>query len=111
VKRWIPATLVGACVATLGIAVTQTAQAGETPTTPTTVVTEGIVRNGVENGCLLLSAAKETDEPYLLVGGDRTLVTPGATVRITGLLEPHLGGYCQQGVPLRVTSAELITTR
>ena len=102
-RRWTPAVLIGSCVAALGLMVTQAAQAGESA--PTTVDAEGVVRNGEEAGCLLLPS-QGSDEPYLLVGGDRTVVKEGARVRVTGILEPHLGGFCQQGIPLRVTSAE-----
>lgn len=108
-RRWIPAVLVGSSIAALGLVATQPAHADDPA--QKTITTEGIVRPGEEVGCLLLSPAptQASGEPYLLVGGDRTLLKPGTRLRVTGILDPHLGGYCQQGIPLRVTTATPIT--
>jgi hypothetical protein len=51
----------------------------------------------VEPGCLLLDG-------YLLVGGDRDQLRPGARVAVTGRVDSGLLSTCQQGVPLVVAS-------
>lgn len=63
----------------------------------------GTVTEGVEQGCLLLASP---DGDYLLVGGDRSVLRPGSQVVVTGVVEPDLLTTCQQGMPLRVVSAE-----
>lgn len=64
-------------------------------TSPITVT--GTVEAGVESNCLLLGG-------YLLLGGDRALVKPGARITVTGRSEPDTLTTCQQGTPLRVES-------
>jgi hypothetical protein len=59
----------------------------------------GTVSEGVEPGCLLLGG-------YLLVGGDRDQLRPGARVAVTGRVDRGLLSTCQQGVPLVVASVE-----
>jgi hypothetical protein len=59
----------------------------------------GTVSEGVEPGCLLLDG-------YLLVGGDRDRLRPGARVAVTGRVDRGLLSTCQQGVPLVVASVE-----
>lgn len=61
----------------------------------------GAVAEGVESGCLLLQAP---DGLYLLVGGDRTLLRPGADVVVTGEVQADLVTTCQQGTPFLVRS-------
>jgi hypothetical protein len=63
------------------------------------VTVTGTVREGVEPGCLLL-------DRYLLVGGDRDQLRPGARVAVTGRVDRDLLSTCQQGVPLVVASVE-----
>jgi hypothetical protein len=86
-----------------------------TPTTPTTMVVPptrpagkvtvtGTVTAGVESGCLLLDAGP--GGPYLLVGGDRSELSPGRRVAVTGRVDRSLLSTCQQGEPLVVTSIE-----
>ena len=84
-----------------------------TPPTPTTepppttgppptageVTVTGTVGAGVEPGCLLLDG-------YLLVGGDRSKLQPGARVAVTGRVDRSLLSTCQQGIPLVVASIE-----
>lgn len=75
-----------------------------TPTrTPTRdradVTVTGVVRTGVEAGCLVLDA---DTEDYLLLGGDRALLRPGLTVQVRGTPKPGIPTTCQQGVPLEV---------
>jgi multidrug efflux pump subunit AcrA (membrane-fusion protein) len=83
-------------------------------TTPPTTVTApappagevtvtGTVAAGVEGNCLLLQAQ---GGPYLLVGGDRAKLRPGALVAVTGRVDRALLSICQQGVPLVVASIE-----
>jgi hypothetical protein len=85
-----------------------------TPTTSPTPTTEpvppggevtvtGTVSEGVEPNCLLLDGAGER---YLLVGGDRDRLRPGARVAVTGRVDRGLLSTCQQGVPLVVASVE-----
>ena len=63
------------------------------------VTVTGTVGEGVEPGCLLLDS-------YLLVGGDRDTLRPGARVAVTGRVDRGLLSTCQQGVPLVVASVE-----
>ena len=63
------------------------------------VTVTGTVGEGVEPGCLLLDS-------YLLVGGDRDQLRPGARVAVTGRVDRGLLSTCQQGVPLVVASVE-----
>ncbi len=58
----------------------------------------GTVQAGVEPGCLLLDG-------YLLVGGPRAVLTPGASVLVTGKIQPDLVTICQQGIPFLVETA------
>lgn len=63
-----------------------------------TATMTGTVQAGVEPGCLLLDG-------YLLVGGPPAVLTPGATVRVTGKIQPDLMTICQQGIPFLVETA------
>jgi hypothetical protein len=94
------------------------AQGGSTTTVPATrpgpttgparpsgkVTVTGTVRAGVEPGCLLLES--DRGRPYLLVGGDRARLGPGARVTVTGRVVPDLLSICQQGEPLVVAAIE-----
>jgi hypothetical protein len=81
-----------------------TPPASVTPTPPSGDVTvTGTVTAGVEGNCLLLDAP---GGPYLLVGGDRAKLRPGARVAVTGRVDRDLLSICQQGVPLVVASVE-----
>lgn len=63
------------------------------------VTVTGIVRTGVEAGCLLL----DTDtEDYLLLADDDAQLRPGVTVQVRGTPKPGMATTCQQGVPLEV---------
>jgi hypothetical protein len=60
----------------------------------------GTITAGVEPNCLLL-------EDHLLIISDAKLkaaATTGATVTVTGRVEPGMMTTCQQGTPLVVTS-------
>ena len=59
----------------------------------------GTVSSGVEPGCLLLDG-------YLLLGGPRDVLKPGARVTVTGQAEPGMMTTCQQGTPFVVESAK-----
>ena len=77
---------------------------GTTPAPPAGEVTvSGTVTPGVEGNCLLLEAK---GGPYLLIGGDRAKLRPGARVAVTGRVDRDLLSICQQGVPLVVASVE-----
>jgi hypothetical protein len=69
------------------------------PATAGEVTVTGTVAEGVEPGCLLLDG-------YLLVGGDRSQLPPGARVVVTGRVDRSLLSTCQQGIPLVVASIE-----
>jgi hypothetical protein len=58
----------------------------------------GTVTAGVEAHCLLING-------FLLVGGDRSVLKPGARVTVTGRVDRDLVTTCQQGTPFVVTSA------
>ncbi|MEW2383232.1 hypothetical protein AB0873_14250 [Micromonospora sp. NPDC047707] len=58
----------------------------------------GKVESGVEPGCLLLDG-------YLLIGGPRDVLTAGATVTVTGKIQPDMMTTCQQGIPFLVETA------
>jgi uncharacterized protein DUF5818 len=68
------------------------------------VTLTGTVRAGVEPDCLLLEA--ENGGRYLLVGGERAELRPGARVAVTGRVDPDLLSTCQQGQPLVVAAIE-----
>jgi len=59
----------------------------------------GTVSPGVEAGCLLL-------DNYLLLGGPRDVIRPGARVTVTGRVRPGMMTICMQGTPFVVDSAE-----
>ncbi|MEV0705010.1 hypothetical protein AB0I53_44825 [Saccharopolyspora sp. NPDC050389] len=65
------------------------------------VTVRGVVRSGVEQGCLVLSTA---DREYLLVHPPSTL-RPGVTAVVRGRLEPGMVTTCMQGTPLVVSEA------
>ncbi|HEV7708666.1 MAG TPA: hypothetical protein VGP16_10770 [Asanoa sp.] len=58
----------------------------------------GTVTTGVESHCLLIDG-------FLLIGGDRTVVKPGARVTVTGRVDRDVVTTCQQGIPFVVTTA------
>ena len=55
----------------------------------------GTVAAGVEPNCVLL-------DTFLLVGGPRDVLRPGARVTVTGRVQPDLMTTCQQGTPFVV---------
>lgn len=71
----------------------------------TTFALRGVVKEGVEAGCLLL-------DEYLLVmsrPNEFDLVKPGARVEVTGYVDRSVSSFCQQGTPFVVTAAVPIT--
>ncbi|MEV0156203.1 hypothetical protein AB0H57_21085 [Micromonospora sp. NPDC050686] len=58
----------------------------------------GTVAAGVEPNCLLLDG-------YLLVGGPRDVLRPGAKVTVEGRVQPDMMTTCQQGTPFVVEAA------
>jgi len=75
------------------------AKEGPGPSGPLAAMTlTGTVTAGVEPNCLLL-------DNYLLVGGPRDVIRPGARISVVGRPEPDLMTTCQQGTPFRVESA------
>lgn len=65
------------------------------------VTVEGIVEEGVEPGCKVLTAGATS---YQLLGGKD--VPTGVPVRVEGVLQPGVLSTCQQGTPLRVTDVQ-----
>lgn len=63
------------------------------------VTVTGTVESGVEANCLMLRG-------YQLIGGPRVMLRQGATVTVTGQVQPDLVTTCQQGTPLMVESVE-----
>ena len=63
------------------------------------VTVTGTLEAGVESGCLLL-------EGYLIINGDPAVIRAGHRVKVTGRVDYGIVSYCQQGIPLVVTSAE-----
>ena len=60
----------------------------------------GTVAEGVEAGCFLLTA--QDGKQYLLLGGDRTVITAGGAIEVDAVLQPGLMTTCQQGIPASV---------
>lgn len=58
----------------------------------------GTVTTGVEPNCLLIDG-------FLLIGGDRAVLKPGARVTVTGRVDRDVVTTCQQGTPFVVTRA------
>ena len=59
----------------------------------------GTVTAGVEANCVLL-------DNFLLVGGPRDVLRPGARVTVTGRVQPGLMTTCQQGTPFVVETGK-----
>jgi len=70
------------------------------------ITARGTVEAGVEAGCLVLRA--DGGSSYLLLGGDRSVLTPGARVEVVGDLRVDLMSYCMQGTPMLVRRATRI---
>jgi hypothetical protein len=70
---------------------------------PVRVVATGRVEAGAGPGCLLL--ATDQGRTWLLVGGDRAVLSAGARVRVVGEPAAARTAGCQQGEPLRVRTA------
>lgn len=79
-------------------------QPDDGPAAPLRVIATGRVAAGVEPGCLVLHSAR--GRTWLLVGGDRSNLTPGARVRVVGTRVAGRSGTCQQGEPLRVVGVQ-----
>jgi hypothetical protein len=62
----------------------------------------GQVQAGVERGCLILQDPTGT---YQLLGGDPTVVYPGANVVLAGHVVTGVMSYCMQGKPFQITQA------
>lgn len=70
-------------------------------TTPGEQTVAGTVAEGVEAGCLLLTTPD--GRRYLLLGGDRDVLTSSAEVVVRGHPQPGVATTCQQGIPFAVT--------
>jgi hypothetical protein len=67
------------------------------------VVATGTVQPGVEPGCLILDTGKER---YVLLSKDKSKLTAGSRVEVTGVRSAGQISYCQQGNPLEVQSVK-----
>lgn len=96
----VPATAVPPTIAPTPRAVPKTPKPGGPSTPPGVGATtlSGTVQGGVEPGCVLLDG-------YLLIGGPKDVLTPGARVEVTGRVEPGMMTTCQQGTPFVVAAA------
>ncbi|MBC6445758.1 hypothetical protein [Actinokineospora xionganensis] len=63
----------------------------------------GVVQEGVEAGCRVLTA---DGGQYLLLAGDGVVVPVGVEVIVEGRPAPDLVSYCQQGIPFAVSKVE-----
>lgn len=79
-----------------------TTAASTTPSEPVMRL-RGVVQEGVEAGCRVLTA---DGEQYLLLVGEGLVVPMGTEVIIEGRLAPDLVSYCQQGIPFAVSKVE-----
>ncbi len=66
------------------------------------ITVTGTVHAGVEHGCQILRSGSLA---WVLVGGDRTVVRPGARIRVTGTVSVGRASTCQQGQTLVVQKA------
>jgi hypothetical protein len=73
-----------------------------TPAPGRRITVEGIVEEGVEPGCKVLTTASGS---YQILGGD-VAVPLGVRVRISGVAMTAVSTTCQQGTPLRVVSVQ-----
>ena len=63
----------------------------------------GVAHAGEQPGCVLLTATD--NRVYLLLGGDRQLITAGGQLAVTGMVVPGLlNSQCRDGIPFQVTS-------
>ncbi|GAA1775568.1 hypothetical protein [Luedemannella helvata] len=110
-----PIALVAATLMAAGLSTAVAAPAQAAPSSSGSVVAPyptitviGTVTAGVEMGCLILvplGGYTPTGGGYLLIGGDRKVLVPGARVQVTGTLKPGTISFCMQGYPLEVISA------
>lgn len=71
-------------------------------TAPNETTLSGVVRAGVEPGCLVLV---EDGREYLLLGGDPQVLQSGAAVVVEGAPASGAPTTCMQGTPFHVTNA------
>lgn len=70
------------------------------PTSPTSL-TGMVEMSEIEGGCLVLRTGGVT---YELLGGDRTLLRPGARVTVEGRVNPGVATICQVGPVFEVSA-------
>jgi hypothetical protein len=99
-RKTMRAVLVALTAFTLAFVAAAPATAG-----PVQITIRGVVTEGVEAGCLVMTPA--TPVTYLLLGGDPNVVVPGANLEVTGHVV-NISTTCQQGTPLQVDSAKPI---
>ena len=72
---------------------------------PGPITLTGVVQSGVEPACVVLNA--DDGRQFLLLGGDAEVLRAGAEVKVEGTAALEKPTTCMQGIPLRVTSAEV----
>src|SRR5216110_1361642 len=113
-ERLLP-VLIGAvlasAVAACGASDDSGVAGGSTPTSssptvaPSRTTLQGILRKGVEPGCLILRSSGKT---YGLIN-DRTRQLPiGAHIEVTGTTSPERASSCMQGTPFVVTHVKVL---
>ena len=73
------------------------------PTKPVAVVVHGVIEQGVEPGCYVLTP-DQGGPKYLVIA--RTTPPIGVPVTVRGTTQPGMVSYCQQGTPLQATQIE-----
>jgi hypothetical protein len=69
----------------------------------TNVTVEGVIEQGVEPGCYVLTPTTG-GQKYLVLG--QTKPPTEVRVRVHGVTQPGTMSYCQQGTPLQVSTVE-----
>lgn len=103
----VPTTAAGTSSAPSSPAAPTSAAPSTAPIPAISVI--GTVQAGVELGCLILVPTAGQFPPvtgaWLLMGGDRKVLVPGARVQVIGRPRSDVLTTCQQGYPLEVLSA------
>ena len=70
---------------------------------PLALTIYGIAHPGEKPGCVILTATD--NRVYLLLGGDRQIITAGGQLAVTGHVVPGLlNAECRDGIPFEVSS-------
>jgi hypothetical protein len=86
--------------------VTETPGGSMTDLPGATLTLRGTVGEGVEQGCVVLTA--DDGRSYVLLGGDPAVLRSGGRVEVRGAIRSDLMSYCQQGPLVAVESVRRI---